>query len=77
MGSSEVAVRYALEELKRTGTPITRERVAEIAQCSTVTVSRVFAVMRNRGQLLMEGTPRSGYKYTLNSTTDRRHEDDR
>lgn len=63
MGSSEVAVRYALERLQATGEKITQAKVAEFAQCHPRTVSRVFAVWRQRGELKMEGTPRSGYTF--------------
>jgi CRP-like cAMP-binding protein len=65
MGSTEVAVRYAMEQLLRNGETITRERVAEIAQCTPRTVTKVFSVWRKRGELTMSGAPRLGYTYTL------------
>lgn len=71
MGITEVAVRYAVEELQRRKEPITREKVAEIAQCSTRTVTNVFTIWRRRGELIMEGTPRLGYTYHLIKPTDK------
>jgi CRP-like cAMP-binding protein len=65
MGSSEVAVKYALKTLIEANETVTRDRVAEIAQCTPRTVSRVFQVMRARGVLVTEGNPHNGYKYHL------------
>lgn len=65
MGTTEVAVRYAMEQLIKSGETITRDKVAEIAQCTPRTVSKVFSVWRARGELVMEGSPRLGYKYHL------------
>jgi urea transporter len=73
MGSTEIAIRYAIEQLERDNHPITPHNIASIAQCHPRTVSRVFSIWRARGELTMEGSPRGGYKYILHSKSNQRH----
>jgi predicted transcriptional regulator len=64
MGLSEYAVTQALERLISQGKTISQVAVAQEARCSVSTVSRVWKVLRERGELIFEGTPRGGYQYT-------------
>jgi len=64
MGISEVAVRYALQDVIRNGEPITPNRIAELCECTDKTVNKVFRHLIRIGDLERTGTPRGGYEYT-------------
>lgn len=71
MGLSEYAVTQALERLISQGKAISQVAVAQEARCSVSTVSRVWKVLRERGELIFEGTPRGGYQYTYTKRSNR------
>ena len=71
MGLSEFGVLYIVEKLVKNGEPINPVTVASIGNCNPETVRKVFALWRERGEMVMTGTPRGGYVYKLVRPTDR------